>query len=101
MADLLQISAKAAGAGEMLNIHDLKAAYEMAIGHETSNSTCLPRDTRPWVLSPGPGTLVKDENQMALTEDLGTALAPRGISSRLISFLPQARPLRSLQRDAA
>ena len=26
--------AKAAGAGEMLNIHDLKAAYEKAIGHE-------------------------------------------------------------------
>src|SRR5499427_3699951 len=31
--------AKAAGAGEMLNIHDLKAAYEKAIGHATSNST--------------------------------------------------------------
>src|SRR5260370_10399634 len=31
--------AKAAGAGEMLNIHDLKAAYEQAIGHPTSNST--------------------------------------------------------------
>jgi transposase len=30
---------KAAGAGEMLNIHDLKAAYEQAIGHQTSNST--------------------------------------------------------------
>jgi len=29
----------AAGAGEMLNIHDLKAAYEQAIGHSTSNST--------------------------------------------------------------
>ena len=27
------------GAGEMLNIHDLKAAYEQAIGHPTSNST--------------------------------------------------------------
>ena len=25
-------------AGEMLNIHDLKAAYEKAIGHPTSNS---------------------------------------------------------------
>jgi hypothetical protein len=31
--------AKAAGAGEMLNIHELKAAYEKAIGHRTSNST--------------------------------------------------------------
>ena len=31
--------AKAAGAGEMLNIHDLKSAYEQAIGHPTSNST--------------------------------------------------------------
>ncbi len=31
--------AKAAGAGEMLNIHDLKAAYEQAIGHVTSDST--------------------------------------------------------------
>jgi transposase len=36
---LLTRFARAAGAGEMLNIHDLKAAYEKAIGHETSNST--------------------------------------------------------------
>ena len=36
---LLARFAKAAGAGEMLNIHDLKAAYEKTIGHETSNST--------------------------------------------------------------
>jgi transposase len=36
---LLARFGKAAGAGEMLNIHDLKAAYEWAIGHATSNST--------------------------------------------------------------
>src|SRR5271169_6717758 len=36
---LLVHFAKAAGAGEMLNIHDLKAAYEKAIGQPTSNST--------------------------------------------------------------
>ena len=36
---LLDRFAKAAGAGEMLNIHDLKGAYEEAIGHPTSNST--------------------------------------------------------------
>ena len=36
---LLDRFAKAAGAGEMLNIHDLKAAYEAAIGHPTSDST--------------------------------------------------------------
>jgi hypothetical protein len=30
---LLAQFAKTAGAGEMLNIHDLKAAYEKAIGH--------------------------------------------------------------------
>jgi transposase len=36
---LLARFAKAAGAGEMLNIHDLKAAYEKAIGHKTSKST--------------------------------------------------------------
>jgi transposase len=36
---LLNGFAKAAGAGEMLNIHDIKAAYEKAIGHETSDST--------------------------------------------------------------
>lgn len=36
---LLGRFAKAAGAGEMLNIHDLKAAYEKAIGHPTSKST--------------------------------------------------------------
>jgi transposase len=35
---LLARFAKSAGAGEMLNIHDLKAAYEKAIGHDTSNS---------------------------------------------------------------
>lgn len=36
---LLARFAKAAGAGEMLNIHDLKRAYEQQIGHQTSNST--------------------------------------------------------------
>jgi hypothetical protein len=36
---LLARFGKAAGAGEMLNIYDLKAAYEQAIGHPTSNST--------------------------------------------------------------
>jgi hypothetical protein len=36
---LLACFAKAASASEMLNIHDLKAAYEQAIGHPTSNST--------------------------------------------------------------
>jgi transposase len=36
---LLARFARAAGAGEMLIIHELKAAYEKAIGHETSNST--------------------------------------------------------------
>ena len=34
---LLARYTKAAGAGELLNIHDLKVAYEKAIGHETSN----------------------------------------------------------------
>jgi len=36
---LLARYTKAAGAGELLNIHALKVAYEQAIGHETSNST--------------------------------------------------------------
>jgi transposase len=36
---LLACFARAAGAGEMLNVHDLKVAYEQAIGHPTSNST--------------------------------------------------------------
>jgi transposase len=36
---LLARFARAAGAGEMLNIHDLKQAYETAIGHATSDST--------------------------------------------------------------
>jgi hypothetical protein len=35
-AALLAGFAKAAGAGEMLNIHDLRAAYEKAIGHMRS-----------------------------------------------------------------
>ena len=38
---LLARFAKAAGAGEMLNIHDLKAAYEKAIGHETSKARSI------------------------------------------------------------
>jgi len=41
---LLVRFAKFAGSGEMLNIHDLKAAYEKAIGHETSNSIHPKRD---------------------------------------------------------
>ena len=36
---LLARFGRAAGAGEMLNIHDLKVAYEQAIGHPTSTST--------------------------------------------------------------
>jgi len=36
---LLARFAKAAGAGELLNIFDFKLAYEQAIGHHTSNST--------------------------------------------------------------
>ncbi len=36
---LLEGFAKAAGAGELLNIHEMKAAYEKAIGHPTSKST--------------------------------------------------------------
>src|SRR5213079_2535938 len=36
---LLAHFAERAGAGELLNIGDLKAAYEQAIGHPTSNST--------------------------------------------------------------
>ena len=36
---LLARFAQAAGAGEMLNIHDLKTAYEKVIWHETSKST--------------------------------------------------------------
>jgi len=36
---LLAQFAKAAGAGELLNVQDIKAAYEQAIGHPTSNST--------------------------------------------------------------
>lgn len=36
---LLDRFAKAAGAGEMLNIDDLKEAYEQEIGHQTSKST--------------------------------------------------------------
>src|SRR5262245_2406540 len=36
---LLDRFAKAAGVGEMLNIHDLKAAYEEGIEHAASDST--------------------------------------------------------------
>ena len=33
--------AKAAGAGEILNIHDLKAAYEKAIGHRSATARSI------------------------------------------------------------
>ncbi len=36
---LLGRFAKAAGAGELLNIHEMQAAYEKALGHPTSKST--------------------------------------------------------------
>jgi hypothetical protein len=44
---LLARFAKAAGAGEMLNIHDLNTAYEKAIGHSpaTARSTISCTDT--------------------------------------------------------
>src|SRR5258706_15507003 len=35
----LAFFAKARGVGEILDIHDLKTAFEQAIGHSTSNST--------------------------------------------------------------
>src|SRR5215470_11271343 len=37
--EFLNRFAEKAGAGELLNIHDIKAAYEEIIGHPTSNST--------------------------------------------------------------
>src|SRR5512147_2077083 len=40
---LLARFAKRAGAGEMLNIHDLKAAYEQAIGHTSTVYNLLHR----------------------------------------------------------
>src|SRR5580700_5672559 len=46
---LLARFAKAAGAGEMLNIHDLKLAYERAIGHKTSSSTVYDLLGRAWL----------------------------------------------------
>jgi hypothetical protein len=39
IAGCCQSFTKAAGAGELLNAQNLKAAYEKAIGHSTSNST--------------------------------------------------------------
>ena len=45
---LLARFAKTAGAGEMLNIHDLKAAYDKAIGHATSDSTVYKLHRHGW-----------------------------------------------------
>jgi transposase len=76
---LLARFAKAAGAGEMLNIHDLKAAYEKAIGHETSNSTVYYLLTRhgwrklmPRPFHPKRDTLAQDAfKKMAFPMQLG------------------------------
>jgi hypothetical protein len=50
---LLARFAEVAGAGEMLNIHDLKAAYEKAIGHETSKSTIYNLDASKFLANFG------------------------------------------------
>ena len=69
---LLRRFAKAAGDGEMLNIHELKAAYQAAIGHATSNSTIynllarhgwrklMPRPFHPKRTSSRPRMLLKN-----------------------------------------
>jgi len=56
---LLARFARAAGAGELLNIHDLKAAYEKAIGHATCDSTVFcngPPVVNPFLRHPVAGS---------------------------------------------
>jgi transposase len=91
---LLARFAKAAGAGEMLNIHDLKAAYEKAIGHPTSDSTVYNLLHRHgWrKLMPRPFHPKRDSAQVC---------SPRHFAgSRRCPQPPLRRPCRSRQRHA-
>ena len=66
---LLARLARTAGAGEMLNIHDLKAAYEKAIGHATLDSTVY--NPVPARLAQADAALVHPKRNLAAQDTFG------------------------------
>jgi hypothetical protein len=91
--------AKAAGAGKLLNIHDLKAAYEKQIGHSTSNSTIYNLLTRhDWrKLMPRP---FHPDRDLEAQKDFKKKGFERRCKARRIAAA-QGRPLRSMFADEA
>jgi transposase len=92
--------AKAAGAGELLNIHVIKAAYEEAIGHPTSNSTIYGLlERHDWrKLMPRPCHPKCDPEAQEAFKNKGFAKAVRK-ARRLAAA--QGRPLRIMFADEA
>ena len=90
---------KAAGAGEMLNIHDLKATYEQAIRHPTSNSTIYNLLARHgWrKLMPRPFHPLRD---LAARNDLETGF-PRAVRRARLAAARRGRRLRIMFADEA
>ena len=96
---LLKQFAKAAGAGELLNIHDLKAAYEKAIGHPTSNSTIYNLLARhDWrKLMPRP---FHPDRDLEAQKDFKKRFRSEVTKARLLASA-QGRPLRIMFADEA
>jgi winged helix-turn-helix protein len=97
---LLARFAKAAGAGEMLTIHDLKAAYEQAIGHQTSDSTIYNvLDRHGWrKLMPRPFHPKRD---LAAQRDFKKNRFPRAVRKARRAAARRGRRLRIMFTDEA
>jgi len=97
---LLDRFAKAAGAGEMLNIFDLKQAYEAEIGHPTSESTIYNLlDRHDWrKLMPRPYHPQRDLDAQKAYKEQGFAQAVR--KARRVAAR-SGRPLRVMFADEA
>jgi transposase len=97
---LLDRFAKAAGAGEMLNINDLKTAYEEQIGHPTSDSTIYNLLSRhDWrKLKPRPYHPDRDIEAQKAYKKQGFAKAVRKAKR---TAAKQGRPLRVMFADEA
>ena len=97
---LLPRFGKVAGAGEMLNIQDLKAAYEQAIGHATSNSTVL-QSSGPARLAQADAASIHPNRDLAAQNVLkkrlsrcgekGSAQRPPGVGGTCASCSPMKR----------
>jgi transposase len=77
--------AKAAGAGELLNVQEIKLAYEKEIGHETSNSTIYALlERHGWrKLMPRPFHPERDPKAQEAFKKKGFAMLSDGLAASL------------------